>query len=240
MPINYDDQELILALASSSASLADSPGDQDNWIERAGPGGRGGELPPYVRKLARGIMKSGKSKSQAIAIAISRIKRWAAGGEDVNADTRAKAAKALAEWESLKSKSKKNKLVKLSRDEGGYYAEAQAGFNTDIVNQAWYALCDHLRSEYAKDEPGREYGDEAPSVAMPYIQELWTTFIIVRVPRDGQAPVLLKIPYRVSGLDVLFGEPVVVKATFEEVETEYTHNERVLLSGVLPPDIIGG
>jgi hypothetical protein len=237
MPINYDDQELILALASSSASLADSPGDQDNWIERAGPGGRGGELPPYVRKLARGIMKSGKSKSQAIAIAISRIKRWAAGGEDVNADTRAKAAKALAEWESLKSKSKKNKLVKLSRDEGGYYAEAQAGFNTDIVNQAWYALCDELRKEYSEYDDSRN--PEMLSAPAPYIQELWTTFIIVRCPRQGTSPILLKVPYRVAGLDVLFGEPVVVKATFEEVETEYTHNERVLLSGVVPPDIIG-
>ncbi len=109
MPINLEDQELILKL-SSSASLADAPGDQDNWIERTGPGGRGGELPPYVRKLARGIMKSGKSKAHAIAIAISRIKRWAAGGEDVDPDTRAKAAAALAEWEALKAKSHSVKL----------------------------------------------------------------------------------------------------------------------------------
>lgn len=83
---------------SSSASLAEVEGD-NNWIEK-----KGGNLPPYVRQLARGIMKSGKSKSQAIAIAISRIKKWAAGGDGVEPDTRAKAAKALAQWEALKAK----------------------------------------------------------------------------------------------------------------------------------------
>jgi len=81
---------------SSSASLDESP--KHNWVEDAGG------LPPYVRELARGIMKSGKSKSQAIAIAISRIKKWASGGDGVDPDTRAKAAKALAQWEALKAK----------------------------------------------------------------------------------------------------------------------------------------
>lgn len=180
-------------------------------------------------------MKSGKSKSQAIAIAISRIKRWAAGGEDVEPDTRAKAAKALAEWEKLKSKSKKNKLVKLSREDGDYYAESHTAFNTEVVREAWYALCESIRKEYQSPEKS-EYADSSP--ASPYLQELWSTFIIVRCPREGQAPILLKIPYRVTGLSVLFGEPIAVKATFEEVETEYTHNEKVLLSGVLQPNAI--
>lgn len=92
--LNSSDYELIAL--SSSSSLAEVPGD-NNWIEK-----KGGNLPPYVRKVARGIMKSGKTKSQAIAIAISRIKKWAAGGDDVDADTRAKAIAALAAWEKLK------------------------------------------------------------------------------------------------------------------------------------------
>lgn len=94
--MNSEDYELIAL--SSSASLAEVPGD-NNWIEK-----KGGNLPPYVRKVARGIMKSGKTKSQAIAIAISRIKRWAAGGDNVDPDTRAKAIAALAAWEALKAK----------------------------------------------------------------------------------------------------------------------------------------
>lgn len=96
--MNVDDYELVIQL-SSSASLDESP--NSNWVED------GGGLPPYVRKLARGIMKSGKTKSQAIAIAISRVKKWAAGGDDVDADTRAKAAKAAAQWAALKAKNSK-------------------------------------------------------------------------------------------------------------------------------------
>lgn len=72
-----------------------------------------GELPAYVREIARSIEKTGKSLDSAIAIAISRIKKWAAGGDGVSAKTQAKAAKALAAWEALKAKNKarsKNKV----------------------------------------------------------------------------------------------------------------------------------
>lgn len=90
----------------SSASLDRSP--KSNWVENSG------ELPAYVREIARSIEKTGKSLDSAIAIAISRIKVWAAGGGNVSAKTQAKAAKALAEWEALKGKNKartaKNKI----------------------------------------------------------------------------------------------------------------------------------
>ena len=88
----------------SSASLDRSP--RKNWVENSG------ELPPYVREIARSIEKTGKTLSQAIAIAISRIKVWAAGGGNVSAKTQAKAAKALAAWESLKAKNKARSTVK--------------------------------------------------------------------------------------------------------------------------------
>lgn len=236
MPINLSDQELILALATSSASLADSPGDKDNWIERAGPGGRGGELPRYVRKIARAIMKTGKSKSQAIAIAISRIKRWAAGGDGVNADTVAKAAKALAEWESLKAKNSAKKVVKLTNDDGEYIALANTQFNIDIIHQAWNALWDGIRDQYYPDK--MDSSSEIPYFH-PYIREVWNTFIIVQVPREAQPPALLKIPFKVHGTRVTFETPVEVKATFEKVDDSLTENETVLLSRYLHPPIIG-
>ena len=47
--------------------------------------------------------------SRAIATAISRVRRWARGGGGVNADTVAKAQKALAEWEKLKAKNRVRK-----------------------------------------------------------------------------------------------------------------------------------
>lgn len=57
-----------------------------------------------ICQIARAIKKTGKSTSQAIAIAVSRVKVWASG-KGVDKDTQAKAAKALAEWEKKKSQS---------------------------------------------------------------------------------------------------------------------------------------
>lgn len=65
----------------------------------------GTSLPPYVREVARSLMKKrGMDKSRAIATAIAVIKRWASGAGDVDPDTRAKAAAAVAQWEAAKSK----------------------------------------------------------------------------------------------------------------------------------------
>lgn len=89
----------------SSASLDRSP--KSNWVEKAG------DLPAYVREIARSVEKTGKTLSQAIAIAISRIKKWAAGGDGVSAKTAAKASKALAEWEALKAKNKARQASKV-------------------------------------------------------------------------------------------------------------------------------
>lgn len=82
----------------SSASLDRKPGS--NWVQETG------DLPAYVREIARSVEKDGKTLEQAIPIAISRIKVWAAGGGNVTPKTQAKAAKALAEWEALKAKNK--------------------------------------------------------------------------------------------------------------------------------------
>jgi hypothetical protein len=70
-----------------------------NWVAR------GGGLPAYVQHIAHDLMeKRGKSESQAIQMAIGIVKRWARGGGNVDANTRAAAAKAVAEWEALKAK----------------------------------------------------------------------------------------------------------------------------------------
>jgi hypothetical protein len=70
-----------------------------NWIEDVGG------LPEYICEVARAIARGGKDLESAIPIAISRCKVWASG-KGVNAKTAAKAAKAIAEWESKKAKSK--------------------------------------------------------------------------------------------------------------------------------------
>ena len=150
-----EDTALVLFLAKGAGcSLAVSPGSQDNWIERAGKGGRGGKLPNYICRVARAVMRSGKTRSQAISIAVATMKRWASGGGNVNADTRAKAAKALAQWEALKAKNAAGRLVKATHSDGSQYlyftAEDILAVNVTAVERAWAMLL-----KESKDRPVR-------------------------------------------------------------------------------------
>ena len=103
-----------LNLAKDSMRKASTPepfstSKTSNWVAR------GGGLPAYIQHIAHDIMEKGdKTESQAIAIAISQVKKWAAGVGDVDAGTRAAAQKALDEWEALKAKSKGKKAVNAS------------------------------------------------------------------------------------------------------------------------------
>ena len=78
-----------------------------NWVENEGG------LPRYIEEVAIGIMKgTGYPRERAIPIAISRIKRWAAGLDGVKKDTQAKAIAALAAWEKMKLSAKAKRLAK--------------------------------------------------------------------------------------------------------------------------------
>lgn len=95
------DDEDIVAL-SPAHSLAVKPGI-NNWVEKTSPSYG---LPDYIGRIAQALVKSGHSTSSAISIAVATVKRWAAGLGGVNADTRAKAAAAVASWEKLKVQNK--------------------------------------------------------------------------------------------------------------------------------------
>lgn len=66
---------------------------------------KGWQLPAYIQNVAKGVLKTGKTRSEAIAIAIGTVRKWASGGGDVSAEVRAASAKAIAEWEALKARS---------------------------------------------------------------------------------------------------------------------------------------
>jgi hypothetical protein len=103
--VEEDDAEMILSLAMGHESLDRSP--KKNWVENAG------QLPAYIQHIAKDLHEErGMPLSRAIATAISRCKAWAAGGDNVKPDTRAKAAKAIAEWEALKAKNKAKQAAK--------------------------------------------------------------------------------------------------------------------------------
>lgn len=229
-----EDYELIVKLATSSASLDRSP--KKNWVENAG------NLPPYIRKIARAVERSGKPLSTAIAIAISRIKKWAAGGSNVDADTRAKAAKALAAWEALKAKNKAKKVVKASNEYGDYLMLSHIpSFKTDIVRGAWEAQERIRREQWERDHP-REYrrsGDMEAEVTRDYypyrwIKELWTDFILVETESGGQTE-LVKIKYTVNPItqDVTFGDEVEVRQVFIEMDDDLSDAEKELLEDLL-------
>lgn len=97
-----DDEDLILA---AGCTLDRHPGKK-NWVEETGG------LPEYICEIARSIhRKRGKTISNAIQIAVGVVKRWAKGVGDVDADTRVKAAKAVAQWEAKKAAARAKRVA---------------------------------------------------------------------------------------------------------------------------------
>lgn len=87
------------ALARYDTSPVGTPGGKKNWVDEVNG------LPLFIRAIAHALIRDGHSESSAIAIAVGRVKAWAAGGGHVTAKTRAKAAAAVAEWEAKKAAS---------------------------------------------------------------------------------------------------------------------------------------
>lgn len=125
------DQELTIYLAR--CSLARKPG-KNNWVEEDAVDG----LPDYICRIARAINRDGRhSVSESIAIAVSRAKAWAGGADGVTAATRAKAAKAVAEWESKKKAAKLDNKVKASH----VFADLQTRLTDEQLEKATLIPC---------------------------------------------------------------------------------------------------
>lgn len=120
-------EELSEVKSSAYPKLERVPGKQ-NWVDHAGG------LPKYIERIAKHLhYEKGFTISAAIASAVNTVKRWATAGNvtksgkgakyQVTAATRAKAAKAVAQWEAKKksgsAKMKAAKAVKESAEEGG-------------------------------------------------------------------------------------------------------------------------
>src|SRR6266568_7528807 len=93
--ITLDDEELDLAADSPAKASSHEPvGTKPLWKKK------GLQLPAYIQHVANDLReKRGMDESRAIATAINAIKRWASGGKNVDSETKAAAAKAVAEWE---------------------------------------------------------------------------------------------------------------------------------------------
>lgn len=197
-----EDQALVLHLAG--CTLAKTPG-KNNWLEEDAVGG----LPEYICRIARAVHKDGShSVSQSIAIAVGRVKTWAAGGGGVTAKTKAQAAKALAQWESKKKAAKLDNKTKLSNSD-------------EILNLSSYNI-DDIRRQYKEKYP-------ASNTSGPYrwIREMWSDYLIVNVESGlDESFKYVKVPYTVDKSGVAtFGEEVEVKQAYvalSNLETRLT------------------
>jgi hypothetical protein len=71
---------------------------------------KGAQLPAYIQNVAHALIRGGKPKERAIPMAIGIVKNWAHGhdghGNNVSPEVQAAAAKAIAEWQSLKARAR--------------------------------------------------------------------------------------------------------------------------------------
>lgn len=67
----------------------------------------GEELDPFIRQVAHALMREhGKTKSQAIRMAIGVIENWASGRGDVRPQVRAAAVRAIARFRASAAKAR--------------------------------------------------------------------------------------------------------------------------------------
>lgn len=202
--------DLDLIVAFAGCSLDEKPGS--NWVEKAG------SLPDYICRIARAIKKTGKTTSQAISIAVSRVKVWATG-KGVDAKTQAKATAAVAQWEKLKAKNKAKTAAKVAASNTHDVLCLTADYNMDTVRSAFNARTREARKAWRTAHPGAAYDDPGGPSDF-WVKEIWSTFLIVQSDY-GSDPDLYKIPYTVDdNADVTFGDPVEVKTEYVVVNAE--------------------
>jgi hypothetical protein len=208
MNLSQTDFDHIIYLAG--CTLARKAG-KNNWVEEDAVNG----LPEYICRIARAVHESGKTISQSIAIAVGRVKTWARGGGGVNADTRAKAAKALAEWEKKKAAAKSNnKKVKLSQGE---------------------QITLFFANSYNIDEVRRQYREtHAGPGTYVYVREMWSDHMIVSEESETSVDAgarIYKVDYSVDkDSNVTFGDRVEMKMAYVplshvDLQTELTDEQ---------------
>jgi HK97 family phage prohead protease len=183
-----------------------------NWVEMTG------RLPAYIEKIAKSIHeKRGLPLDQAIPIAIATVKKWAAGGDKVDPDTRTKAAKAVAEWEALKARNAARRGAK--KDAEDVLAEPEmpeeAGAESFYLPGTYEELRDRLRAAAVDafgDDPGH----------MVEIMGTWPgTAVITRYQLEGDRETeSYEVPYGFDGETVELGEMTPVSLVVDSGDGE--------------------
>lgn len=188
-------------LLLAGCSLAKTPGKKDNWIEAVG-----GELPEYICVVARAIGRGGRSTSNAIEIAIGRIKKWAAGVGNVTAKTQAKAAAAVAQWEALKARAGGGR-AKMSRGEISLENALMLcgpSFEMESAKDAFKAMTE----DWDLDNDG-----DSDKI---HVCEVWSRHLVVSLPANP--PRLFVVPFEFEDGEFEFKEPIEVTKTYQSLE----------------------
>lgn len=169
-----------------------------------------GGLPDYVCRIAKALKRTGKTTSQAIAIAVSRVKKWATGA-GVDKDTQAKAAAAVAEWEKLRAKSHAKSGAKKS----AHALAASAGpDNILILSSSVSFNVDSVRGAFRA-----KYPYSMDSTPTPYIKEMWSDHLIVSKGWDEDQK-LQRIDYSVDEEGgVTFENPLDVRVEYVVIKS---------------------
>ena len=130
-----DHTELSEVKSSVYPSLERVPGKQ-NWVDHA----KG--LPSYIERIAKHLhYEKGMDIGHSIATAVNVVKRWSTAGNvtkhgahQVTAKTRAKAAKAVAEWE--KKKKSGSHAMAAARHAARQVAEADTVLEAELLGVA--------------------------------------------------------------------------------------------------------
>lgn len=189
-------------------SLDHSP--KKNWVEESG------QLPAYIQHIAKDLHEErGMTLSHAIAVAISKVKKWAAGGDNVKADTRAKAAAAVAEWEALKAKNAARSAAKKS----AFIGTETKWFRgiTGTVEEQLDAIRSAVRDSLMPPRPPTT--DMVMNEAAPYtyvdVIGTYDGYAIASVSHDGGDDDIYRVPYTVSA----DGDIVIGIATEVDIQT---------------------
>lgn len=201
----------------SQASLNRSP--RKNWVENAG------ELPGYIREIARSISeKRGVPLERAIPIAIATVKKWARGGDNVTAETRTKAAKAVAEWEKLKARNAARKKV------ADVESDVKTAERPSLPEEIESTLFPHLPGTYeelraqiqaeAAKAFARSFAEANVALSHVEVMGTWPDHAVVTAYGDGKATTY-EVPYSVTVGDEATPETVTL-AEPEPVELRVT------------------
>lgn len=224
--LSRGDLDLVWKLSGvKPCSLERSPGKNDNWVES------GGGLPPYICEIAKGVHRTGKSISASIAIAVSRVKKWAAGGDNVDADTRAKAAKAVAQWASLRARTAAKKVVKATAPDGTDFVilSSVTSYSLDQVRDAWDSYMRNIRTqiraaEEARSEITQKEHTVPDSLPYGYVREVYVDYVIVSFEDTVEA--FYRVPYSVGEGGVVFGNPEPIKLMWQSESGDWRAQAR--------------